>query len=251
MSRTLVIAECGSSWVFGSDPKANAFSMIEAAKECDADVAKFQWTSGPVKMAARRGHPEWAENYSKYLTYNFDFLEAFKAHCDKVGIEFMVTAYLIEDIAKIAPLVKRFKVSAFESWWEEFKEAHPIGSQRIVSYNNKPRCLPDENWHNLWCVSKYPTEISELSLGSLKPEPINNLELCYPLYDGLSDHTTSVLTGALAVAMGGTIVEKHVRLWNTPKDNPDYPHSLVAEPSGDEYSFTKYVSNIREAERAL
>jgi N-acetylneuraminate synthase/N,N'-diacetyllegionaminate synthase len=77
---------------------------------------------------------------------------------------------------------------------------------------------------------------------------------------GLSDHTTSTLTGALAVAAGATIVEKHIRLHDTSQDCPDYPHSLCANewsgPVGDVSlhhfnTFKQYVSNIREAERAL
>lgn len=254
MGRTLVIAECGSSW---DCDLSKAFRLIDAAKACDADVAKFQWTSNAFAMARRRGlGSDAAAMYVKYLQYPVDTLRKLKAHCDEVGIEFMVTVYLIEDIATIAPLVKRFKVSAFESMWEAFVQAHPMDRGLIISFNDYPKfytayCNP------LYCVSKYPTAIEDLNLGSVAFEL--QREGCYY---GLSDHTTSTLTGALAVAAGATIVEKHIRLVSTSHDNPDYPHSMTANcPSLDSQGdwgceghrdcFAQYVSNIREAEAAL
>jgi N,N'-diacetyllegionaminate synthase len=54
-----------------------------------------------------------------------------------------------------------------------------------------------------------------------------------------------VLTGALAVACGATIVEVHFRLDETRKDNPDFAHSL--SPG----NLTTYIANIRKAERML
>lgn len=63
--------------------------------------------------------------------------------------------------------------------------------------------------------------------------------------DGLSDHSRHALTGALAVAAGATIVEAHLRLDDTPAENPDY--AVAFSPS----EFTQYVKNIRDAEVML
>jgi N,N'-diacetyllegionaminate synthase len=248
---TLVIAEMGSSH---DNDLSKAKRLIDAAKECGANVIKGQWTSNAEKMAARRGlGADAAKMYKHYLEKPVSWLETLKAHSDATGIEWACTSYLIEDIATIAPLVKRFKVSAFESKWEEFVEGHMnaqrkdtiISSNDALNYNLPPMKLYGGagEFKVLHCVSKYPTPIDDL-----------NLDVCsYDGVDGLSDHTTSTLTGALAVAAGATIVEKHIRLDTTPESNPDYLHSLEAANTRRDgwTAFGEYVRNIREAERAL
>lgn len=270
-NHTFLIAECGSCWRFGQDPISNAFSMIEAAKECGADAAKFQWTSDPTAMAKRRNLPEAEAMYRQYLAYPIDYLQKFKAHCDKVGIEFMVTCYLSKDIGKIAPLVSRFKIASAESSdkkfvYDHFQYEKPViislafGSEvRLDRYTNCPVTY-------LHCVCKYPTPVEQLNLrhiGTIANWPPGYIEnRPSDLLKGLSDHTTSVLAGALAVAMGATVVEKHARLWDTPSTNPDYPHSLevgctcertaMGDGCGSHHDcFALYVENIREAEKAI
>lgn len=249
MGRTLVIAECGSTW---DCDLSKAYKLIDAVKECGADVAKFQWTSNAKAMAERRLGPNAVgptQMYKRYLEYPQGHLMRLKAHCDSVGIEFACTVYLIEDIAVIAPLVKRFKVSAFESQWDEFVDAHGSEREIIVSLNPVHSMSIKSQLKYLHCISKYPTPIEELKI-------INCRQLDEgPNLDGLSDHTTSTLSGAVAVGCGATIIEKHVMSFDTLTDNPDYPHSLACwTPLGlnSKYSaFGQYVSNVREAERML
>lgn len=247
-----IIAEAGSSW---DCDLYKALKLIDAAKECGADAVKFQWTSDAYKMAQRRQLGLAEESaygmYKKYLQYHPDFLNRFKEHCDSVGIEFMCTTYLIEDIATIAPLVKRFKVSAFESKWELFVAAHEeFGKAVIISQNPGSRM---DYWryikHNLTietlhCISKYPTPLEDVGLGWIKDDE----------HQGFSDHTANVLTGAAAVAAGARIIESHIRLEDTPSSNPDYPHSLAANGVPDDCGripYEQYVSNIRAVERML
>lgn len=266
MSKTLIIAELGSSWRFGSDHLANAEKMIREAKACGADVAKFQWTSSASQMAKRRGLGLEAEKmYATYLKYPAEWLQTLKVLCDASGIEFMCTVYLPQDIPVIAPLVKRMKVSAYESGWPKFLQANvDTGKEVIFSIRDdqpvswQPK--PDSVVKSLICVSKYPTPLEDLHLASLRPRgvpykhPTTGQLICLhseSFHAGLSDHTTSTLTGALAVAAGATILEKHVRLWDTPPDNPDYGHSLILDSDGEELSFAAYCRNVREAERCM
>lgn len=242
---TFVIAEAGSSH---DNDLQKAYRLIEAAKECGADAVKFQWTSNSYGMAVRRGLGQAAADmYGKYLQKPVSWLESLKAHADKVGIEFMCTVYLIEDIATIAPLVKRYKISAYESKWHEFVVAH---SSAITSCNdlNTAYNVHSLGHQPLWCVSKYPTTIDELQLRYLCVEDSP--------FAGLSDHTANVLTGAAAVAAGAKIVEAHIRLWDTSPENPDYPHSLQVNEMRDGAlwrtgGFNEYVHNIRTVERML
>lgn len=217
-------------------------------KECGADAAKFQWTSDPAQMAERR-HGKREE--FDVLAWPADWIPLLKAKCDEVGIEFMCTVFIPEDIATIAPFVKRFKVASAESGDAAFVNSHDafLPKVTIVSYAFGSK-VPGERirQHALHCVCSYPTPIEQANLGRLHRG--SN-------FTGLSDHTTSVLTGALAVAAGATVIEKHVRLHDTPIGNDDFPHSLDATCDYRHTEdccancFRAYVANIREAEKAM
>jgi sialic acid synthase SpsE len=233
MGRTFVIAEAGSCH---DNKMQSAYRLIDAAKECDADACKFQFWSSSKALATRRGIPEAEPKYEAYRMYQSN-LEMLKNHCDQVGIEFMVTVYIPEDIGTIAPLVRRFKVSAFESKWSgEFTPYAQYEKPIIASTNggHSLHTLDKVKW--LHCISNYPTEMEDLNLNKMRHD-------CE--YSGLSDHTANVLTGAAAVAAGASIIEAHIKLEDTPADNPDFPHSL------DHSEFEEYVRNIRTVERML
>ena len=260
--RTFVIAECCSSWRFGPESQHlnNAYRMISAAKEAGADAAKFQWTSDPHLMSQRRNDYE-PKNY-EILVYPFEWLEKLKTKCDEIGIAFMTTVFVAKDIPRIAPLVDRFKVASAESSDLAFIEAHTdydkfmIISWAFGSIPNYGLLLNQgKEISNLLCVCSYPTPLEQLNLRRLSAVPNERFQAMIKQFSGLSDHTTSTLTGALAVACGATVIEKHVKLWDTPKDNPDYPHSLSfdCDRCGDfgHRCFDAYVENIREAELAL
>jgi N-acetylneuraminate synthase len=239
VTHTFVIAECGSCH---DNSFTKALRLIDAAKDCGADAAKFQYWSHPGKLAARRKlGPEAKAIYERYQLPK-SWIPELKNYCDEAGIEFMCTAYLTEDIEVIEPYVKRFKVSAYESDWRQFVDAHFYRSKETIISSNHPDSysiqmkLPGtaRPAHLLYCVSEYPCPIERLKLWEM-----------VEVADGLSDHTASTLTGALAVAGGAKIIEKHHRLGDTHPSNPDYPHSLITS------DFMTYVQNIREAERAM
>jgi len=231
MTHTFVIAECGSCH---DNSFTKALRLIDAAKDCGADAAKFQYWSHPGKLAARRKlGPEAKAIYERYQLPK-SWIPELKNYCDEAGIEFMCTVYLTEDIEVVAPYVARFKISAYESEWKAFVAAHPTDKQVIVSHNIGQIWKRESHISDLYCVSKYPCKIEDLHLWEMQT-----------IYKGLSDHTTSTNTGGWAVCCGGEIVEKHHRLGDTHPSNPDYPHSLITS------DFMTYVQNIREAERAM
>ena len=244
-----VIGEAGSSWAFG-DRLANALRIINAVANCGASACKFQWCSDAAAMAKRRNDPVVA-NYD-ILCWPREWMPIMKAECEKRSIEWMCTVFLAKDIPVVAPLVKRFKIASAESSDEEFVAAHGYYAKPIiVSYAFGAESLrPMAYQYSLHCVCSYPAPIEQLNLSRIR-ENAEGRD-----FHGLSDHTTSVLTGALCVAAGGTICEKHVRLHDTPKDNPDYGHSLICNMNDcvmDDMSgmFRFYVSAIRHAEKAM
>lgn len=241
MPKTLIIAEAACTWTHGG--LESAYASIRAAKTCGADAWKTQFTSDPESMAMRRGVS--LDKYQR-LGWAKDALPLLKAECERVGIELMVTVFIPKDVALIAPYVSRFKVSAFERNDVELAKAcKAYGKPCVISYNADVPCKLDEPYSALYCVSKYPTRLEDLHLGVLW----HRGKYCESLYDGLSDHTTSLLTGAVAVGAGARVLEKHVKMRDCPEEDPDFGHSLLMEMR--ECEFSKYVDFVREAERML
>jgi sialic acid synthase SpsE len=87
----------------------------------------------------------------------------------------------------------------------------------------------------LQCVSSYPTPVKDASLGG-----ISVMADRYGLPVGYSDHTTEVITGALAVMAGACVLEKHFT-YNCDAEGPDHAASL------DPVTFTHYVDLARRA----
>lgn len=246
-----VIAECGSSH---DNDLQKAYRLVEAAKECGANAAKFQFWSSPKKLAERRKlGPDAEAMYAKYQLPQ-GWLPLLKAHCDKVGVEFMCSVFMPQDCDLIASYCKRGKISAFESGDDELISCARARFEALVVSCNPGKPPPKVyDIDLLYCISKYPTALEDLKFDrNIWREGI---------YDGFSDHTANVLTGAAAVAAGARIVEAHIRLRDTAHSNPDYGHSLVADDISCDLQgqwgcdghncFGQYVSNIRTIEKML
>ena len=90
----------------------------------------------------------------------------------------------------------------------------------------------------LHCVSGYPTPINQMNL-----DRMFELDGMADLY-GLSDHSPGHLAPILAVALGASIIEKHIML-PLPNESLDKGHSL--EP----IQFKAMVDAVRETESAM
>ncbi len=231
--RTTVIAEIGSAWRYGKNHWEHGIQAIRVAKAAGADCVKFQWTSDPRKMEKRRKVKKGSYDI---LNWPKAWIADFYGEAERLGIEFMCTVFLPEDVAVIDPYVKRFKVASLESDATDLTTAlglyaSPAKKDIIWSYG----ASKDWHWNGLHCTVAYPALPNELNLLAI--------ENCN--FRGYSDHSGDLLTGALAVACGAGIVESHFRLDCTPKDNPDYGHSH--SPG----ALKQYIQNIRKAEVML
>jgi sialic acid synthase SpsE len=237
-----IIAEVGSAWVFTDDWKKNynhALRAISIAADAGCSACKFQWTSDPVRMAERR-HVERSTYWR--LSWPQVWHQAFATECTKSGIEYMCTAYLEADVVAIAPHVQRFKIASLEM--------NDFGLQTaMVNYGKPvyvstgchvelPPLFMKYNVHLLHAVSAYPAPLMELNLAAIDGHRGGQ-------YEGFSDHSANVLTGAVAVAAGATILEVHFRLRNTPPANPDFAHSHPPD------QLREYAQNVRAAELML
>lgn len=233
MPRTFIIGEAGSchDGNFGQ-----ALELIRIAKDAGADAVKFQYWSDPIRLAERRNAPDYQPIYTKYKL-PMNWLRGLHQECARGGIEFMCTVYLPEDIHVVAPYVQRFKIASFEAGDLAFIRAHePYHKPVIISTGMMDkRPVHTHGDMEVWwlhCVSAYPTPWRDANLGVLRSGE----------YDGYSDHTNYVHTGALAVAAGASIIEVHFRSPHTDANNPDYATSLDSDVLG------RYIAWIRRAE---
>lgn len=257
--RTYVIADIGACHDSDRELMSQAVRM---ARACGVDAIKFQWTSDPAAMARRRGRAAedgYAAVYARYLAWPAALHGELAAECREAGLDYMCTAFLPQDVAVVAAHVRHFKVASFEAEAVDVLRAHVAflgGAEKrrmIVSLGmGASASVAHDATSSRWlaflhCVSSYPAPVDSLNLARLR-EPIDEcVSRSVPPVDGFSDHSDPALTwtGALAVAAGASIVEAHLRLHQTDRENPDYPHAMMPE------QFHDYVRHIRFAERCL
>lgn len=260
--RVFVIAEAGSCH---DGEYRLADQLVHAASAAGADAVKFQYWSSARRMAARRNAPDYKAIYERYAMPE-SWLARLARAAESEGIEFMCSTYLPEDVDTVAPLVKRLKVASFESadivHLVAHRKAMAAGKHVIVSlglghdgqFAMRWLMAGNEFGSNmhltggtvsfLHCVSAYPVDASQLRLHWLRRCECSGRHQIR--LDGLSDHTapSQLLTGALAVAAGASIIERHLKLDATDRRNPDAPHAQ------NQRQFEAYVKNIRLAEAA-
>ena len=88
----------------------------------------------------------------------------------------------------------------------------------------------------LHCISHYPTPLADAQLGRIREWSLH----------GWSDHTGHQEMGGWAVLAGAQVVEVHIRRYDTPPSNPDYPHSIESR-----IYLPRYIQAIRRAEQVL
>jgi N-acetylneuraminate synthase len=91
----------------------------------------------------------------------------------------------------------------------------------------------------LHCTTEYPAPVESANLRA-----IGTLASKFGLPVGFSDHTPGIDVAAAAVALGATVIEKHLTL---DRDAPGPDHAASIEP----VTFQDMTDNIRRIERAL
>jgi N,N'-diacetyllegionaminate synthase len=227
-NKILVCAEIGHNHM---GYMRHAKLLIEEAKSCGADVAKFQaYNADKIKKP-------WESRYFelKFSEHTFEEFKELKEHCDKVGIEFMASAFDLEHLEWLEKLgVKRHKLASRSIYDTELIKAMEKTGKPIIASLGKidQRGIPKiKNCQYLYCVSEYPAYISGL------PE-------FGKTYQGFSDHTIGTYWCREAVKRGATIIEKHFTL---SKDLPGHDQKGSADPT----DLKDLVTYIRQKERGI
>jgi sialic acid synthase SpsE len=200
-----------------------AKEMIHAAKDAGADTAKFQAFDAKTTFPPPSENEWYDYNCSTELT--FEQLENLAEECTKVGIEFMASAFDVERVRWLEEIgVKRHKLASRSIRDKELITAlQDTRKQLLISLgmwsgNKFPEVSSEGGVKFLYCVSKYPTSLTDIHLGGVD----------FISYAGFSDHTIGVVAPLVAMSRGAKIIEKHFTL---DKDayGPDHSCSMDVE----------------------
>lgn len=250
-----IIAEIG---VNHDGSAARARELVHAAKAAGADAAKFQMFDAEMLMSLdsvlavyqrERGARDPRE-LLRGLQLSPAELGALADECIAAGIVPMVTVFSI-------PLFAHARTQR----WSAFKTASPdlvnrpllraaaaTGRPLVVSTGAATReeVAQGAAWLAdiaelafLQCTSSYPTPDDRAAIGGM-----HEIAAITGRAVGYSDHTACSDTGAIAVAAGACILEKHLT-YDCAAAGPDHSASL------DPAQFAEYVRLARRAARMV
>ncbi|MEM9419350.1 MAG: N-acetylneuraminate synthase family protein [Planctomycetota bacterium] len=252
--RVMVIAEVGVN--HDGDPD-RAAELIRAAADAGANAVKFQLfhpdrlLSNQALLAGyQEGKADDAKSLLDKLTLSAEQLRPLRDLTKSCGVKFIVTPFSPDDVADLKTLdVDAVKIASPDAVNTPLLDAAAtLGKPMLISTGT---CELDEldaaanhtrasDGALLQCVSSYPTPDDAAGLGGMRA-----LSYRFPgTAVGYSDHTAALDTGALAVAAGAQVLEKHLTHDRT-APGPD--HAASVEPDG----LRQYVAAVRRASAML
>jgi N,N'-diacetyllegionaminate synthase len=253
---TYVIAEIGVNHDGSLDL---AHKLIDLAHMSGADAVKFQTyvTDELVRVDARKaayqlassGEGTQADMLRKY-ELPFDAFVELKLHCDRIGIDFISTAFdapSLEFVISLDPVCLK--------WASGELTNKPL--LRLASQSGLPMLLStgmgtmDEiseacDWLGaatplviLQCVSNYPAAIEDQNLRTLP-----TMQAAFNCPVGFSDHTIGPYAAIAARSLGMAVLEKHFTI-DSSLPGPDHAASVMPD------DFWNLVTLLRKIELGL
>jgi pseudaminic acid synthase len=257
---TYVVAELSANH---NQDFEQAVRIVKAARQAGADAVKLQTytpdtitiqssqkyfqVSGGTLWDGKTLYDLYGEAYTPWewqpklkQVANDLGIDLFSSAFDASGVEFLeqmgvpthkVASFELVDIPLIQamacsgkPLIMSTGMASVEEIDEAVKAARQAGAKQIAL---------------LKCTSAYPARAEDMNLRTI-PEMARRFGV--PV--GLSDHTMGIVAPVTAVALGASIVEKHLTL-SRATPGPDSAFSLEPE------EFKAMVDAVRTAEKAL
>ncbi len=258
MNKALIIAEIG---VNHNGDLALAKKMVDVAKDCGADIVKFQTfnadalTSKHAEMAQYQKENLGEEMGQKEMLSSLalshsDFIELAE-YCKNIEITFLSTPFDIESVSFLDGLQDIWKIPSGEitnyPYLVKIANTHKdvilsTGMSTLNEVEAAVKVLSDEGAGKislLHCTTQYPTPYDSVNLNAMI-----TLKEKTGLDVGYSDHTTGIEIPVAAVAMGASIIEKHFTL---DRNMPGPDHKASLEPE----ELKQMVQAIRHVESAF
>ncbi len=242
-----IVAEAGVAH-FGSEEKA--FRLVDLAADAGADAVKFQVFD--VDAMISRDSTEWrARLASRQLPYGA--FERIQSYSRQRGITFFATAHDEPSLDFLASLdVPVYKIGSGEVGnWDFVARAAARGKPVILSTGMYRQAQIAEALDTiagvgnldaaiLHCVTDYPAAPHDIALGNL-----GLIRERFQVITGYSDHTAGYHIPLAAVAMGASIIEKHITL------DYDVPNAQDWKVSCGPDNLKTFVSQVRDIEAAM
>ena len=207
--------------------------MIRTAKACGADIAKFQLYDTDKLIRDPKYLPTLRRGQLSLAQWHLIVEE-----CVHTGIEYLASPFDVERVGWCQEaLMQRYKVSSFDIYNEPLLEAIVgTGKDIIMSLGMMDKrgfpTVKGTHIDYLYCVSKYPTELSDLRFDTVD----------FKKFSGFSDHTIGIAASVMAMARGARIIEKHFTL---DKTLDGWDHQLSMDAS-DLKELDKYRRDFEE-----
>ena len=249
--RVCVVAEIG---VNHDGQVTRAVDLADAAADAGADAVKLQCFDPRHLLSNQAALADYQKQDESdvfemldRLKLGADDLLQVRAAAQRRGLRFIVTPFSLENVETLAslnvdavkiaspdavnlPLLRRVTtlnrpliISTGTATLDEL-----VPAARIIAAHPSGGCF-------LQCVSSYPTPTADTALGGMVAIARN-----FDLPVGYSDHTNEPATGALAVAAGACVIEKHLTYDRT-ATGPDHAASF------DAAQLAEYIRAIRQA----
>ena len=261
MNKTIIISEIGVNHNGSLDL---AKKLIDASIECGADFVKFQaFKADTLATHKARKAPYQIVNTNndinqhsmlKELELNIDEHYQLRDYCKNKGIGFMSSPFdekgveLIQDLGceylkipsgeltnflileKAASFKGKIILSTGMATLDEIGKALDV----LLSINKDK-----ERISILQCTTEYPAPIDSINLRAMK-----TIQKQFNVNVGLSDHSLGIEASVAAVALGASVIEKHITL-DKNMVGPDHKASLLP------FEFKLLVDMVRNVEKAL
>ena len=259
MKRVYIIAEVGSNH---NGSLHNALKFLKSLSNIDIDAIKFQ-----------HGNPQNIFSYDSFFpnyikTNNLTYKDLLKnvnsrllkiedhiilnTECKKIKKDYLCSVFDLETLIEMDSKInlKKYKIPSGEllsldilSYISKQKKevflSTGMASMEEIKFSLEKLNSIKKKITLLHCVSSYPTKLNEINLNN-----ILTLKSKFKLPVGLSDHTTSEIPAIMSLALGTSVIEKHVTFSKNSK-GPDHKSSMTIK------EFTKFVEKIRDAEKSL
>jgi N,N'-diacetyllegionaminate synthase len=261
MVKVFVIAEAG---VNHNGNIESAFRLVDQAIFAGADAVKFQ-TAIPELVATdaaqkacyqkrETGSEESQLDMIKKLLLPIEAFEEIAAYCKKKKIIFFSTAFDSISLTFLEKLGQPFhkipsgevtnlpylrQIGGYRKPTILSTGMATLGEVEAAIHVLEKSGLSRDKLTIMHCNTDYPTQMSDVNLRAM--QTIGN---AFSVAIGYSDHTIGSEVAVAAVALGATIIEKHLTL-SQHLPGPDHKASL--EPD----QFRELVTAIRNIESAL
>jgi N,N'-diacetyllegionaminate synthase len=259
--KTLVIAEAG---VNHNGDFAMAKRLVDVAADAGADVVKFQTFSAKRLVTSVAPKAAYQKKTTDAEETQLDMLRRLELseqahielieHCRQKGIAFLSTGFDIASVDMLVALgVTLFKIPSGEiTNLPYLRHIGGLGGDVLLSTGManlgeveaaldvlEATGTPRARITVLHCTTDYPADIDAVNLRAM-----TSMGSALGVKVGYSDHTEGIEISIAAVALGATVIEKHITLDRT-LPGPDQKASI--EP----HELRAMLSGIRNVERAL